>query len=155
MKRRHYIALAIALAGLALCATIFFHPRQLPLNQCSEVYRQYKDNPDVEASFVKKFPLNDSVSVDVTILKVRDTASWENLVIALYHIGDRDEFVPREITFKLIPKHQGEAINKDLPDNDIIAGSLSELAVGVFHLESMEQYNALMDIYFHLLTHKK
>ena len=154
MKKNHKIALAIGIAGLALCAAIYIHPRQLPLSQCSEVYLQYRGNPDVEASYVKNFPLNDSVSVDVTMLKVQDSASWADLIMTLFHIESRDEYVHRDITFKLIPSHRGEAIQEGLAGNDLIAGSLSELAVGVFHLESEEQYNALMDIYFHLLTNK-
>ena len=80
MKKRHYIALAIVLAGVAACAWIILHPRQLPVEECSDVFQRYKDVEGVAASFIKGFPVNDTLRLDVTTLQATDSAGWERLL---------------------------------------------------------------------------
>jgi len=79
MKRRHYLFLAIILVGLAFSAWFLTHPRQLPEEECSDTYRRYKDVEGVAASFIKGFPVNDTLSLDVTTLQATDSAGWERL----------------------------------------------------------------------------
>ena len=76
MKPRHYIALALTLVGVALVVAMLLLPRPLPPDECSDVYRQYKDTPGIKASFIKDYPLNDTTTIDVTSFTALDTASW-------------------------------------------------------------------------------
>lgn len=155
MKKRHYISLAVVVAGLAFCAVLLVHPRQLPLSECSEVYQKYKDVEGVDASFIKDFPANDSVSVDVTLLKAQDSTTWANLVIELCHDGNCEDFLLGEIFFKPIPKEDAEKIPNDELKNDyIIISCLSELTIGIFHLENVQQQKTIIDRYINNLIIK-
>jgi hypothetical protein len=105
MKPRHYIALALTLVGVALVVAMLLLPRPLPPDECSDIYRQYKDTPGIKASFIKDYPLDDTTTIDVTMLQAKDTNVWNNTIIKLFHIENPDEYIPRQITFLLI-KHK-------------------------------------------------
>lgn len=79
MKRRHCILSAIVLAGLLSSVWLLSHPRQLPVGECSEVFQMYRDVEGVDASFIKDFPVNDTLRLDVTTLMARDSAGWQRL----------------------------------------------------------------------------
>lgn len=74
-------------ATIAVCIAIVFGtmsvklwPRTAPLSECSEVYRKYAGRNDIDASFIKDFRINDTLSVDVTLLKAKDSNSWVSLL---------------------------------------------------------------------------
>lgn len=71
--------MVIVLAGLVICASFALFPRQLPLEKCSREYLRYKDVEGIKASFVKDFPVNDTLAVDVTLLQATDSLGWEIL----------------------------------------------------------------------------
>ena len=96
MRKRHYISIAIVFAGLLVSAWILLHPRQLPEEECSDTYRRYKDVEGVAASFIKGFPVNDTLSLDVTTLQATDSAGWERLRKD-FHIAPAPEFFQRKI----------------------------------------------------------
>jgi hypothetical protein len=149
MKPRHYIALALTLVGVALVVAMLLLPRPLPPDECSDVYRQYKDTPGIKASFIKDYPINDTLAVDVTMLQAKDTNVWNNTIIKLFHIENPDEYIPRQITFLLIPKNADrDPEDKTLLDHDLIAGDKKELTIGLFHLENEKQYDAIFETYF-------
>lgn len=149
MKPRHYIALALTLVGVALVVAMLLLPRPLPPDKCSDVYRQYKDTPGIKASFIKDYPIDDTTTIDVTMLQAQDTNVWNNTIIKLFHIENPDEYIPRQITFLLIPKSaDGDPENKTLLDHDLIAGDKKELSIAIFHLETEKQYDAIFDTYF-------
>ena len=75
--------LVVGLLLLVECAALWAYrscSRTLPESQCSEVYRRYAHVPGVEAAFVKGFPINDTVAVDVTLLRATDSAGWAYLM---------------------------------------------------------------------------
>ena len=88
--------MAIVFAGLLVSAWILLHPRQLPEEECSDTYRRYKDVEGVAASFIKGFPVNDTLSLDVTTLQATDSAGWERLKKD-FHIAPAPEFFQRKI----------------------------------------------------------
>lgn len=154
MKRRNYIILVIILVGLAASASFFLFPRQLPIGECSEEYRRYRDVEGIDVSFVKELPINDSVSVDVTLFQARDSAIWADLIVDLYQ-ENRDEYNPVKLKLKMIPKNKQQSVSNEITDNNLIAASLADLTVGIFYIETEQQYNAIMDRYFNNLNKKQ
>ena len=66
----------------------------------------------------------------------------------LFHVENHDEYIPRQITFLLIPKNaDGDPEDKTLLDHDLIAGDKKELSIAIFHLETEKQYDAIFDTY--------
>ena len=80
MKRNwpHYI---IAFC-LALLTVYVLHNsgRIFPSGEVGEVYRRYCNRDDIRVEFFKDFRVNDSITVDVTTLTAKDSASWEALL---------------------------------------------------------------------------
>ena len=151
MKRRHYIALAIVLGGIALCSWIHAHPRQLPYDQCSEVFLRYKDADGVSAAFLKDFRANDTTTVDVTILQANDSTSWEKLKIEfglrtlpaefMKMIEGKNDFI---MTYIAASDYKEQFKKIGIEEMDVIAGNYTRKNIGIFHVRSKEQQHALL-----------
>lgn len=143
----------LAIIGIALA--VRFWPRNVPFDQCSEVYKTYANSPGIKASYIKDFCINDTVSVDVTLLEATDTIGWNTL--------KRDFPSP-----KLDPKTQKkiddgkdliftqlvnennflEPADPDSPKCDLRATSVLNHTICVFHVTSFEERHAV--IYYNL-----
>ena len=77
--KRYVLPLLIVLLPVAIYALWEWTPRTVPPERASELYRQYASNPHVTASFLKDFRVNDTVTVDVTLLEAKDDEGWEEL----------------------------------------------------------------------------
>lgn len=153
MKRRHYIALLIVLAGIALSLTFLLCPRQLPEEECSGIYRQYCHTPGIKAAFIKDYPLDDSTTINVTMLQACDSTTWDKVLMQLHHLNKKSGFRPQKVSFKLIPKRNSgsHAENNRITDNDLVASYFVDLTIGIFHLENEHQYDAIISNYTNLL----
>ena len=80
MKKHRVIAILIILAAVAATVTWRLRPRQLPNEECSAIFLRYKDNDHIKTAFIKDFPINDSITVDVTTLQATDSVGWATLV---------------------------------------------------------------------------
>ena len=109
MKSRHWIAALIGMVAVGGALAWHYWPRTVPLEECSGIYQRYHDNPHVVASFLKDFRVNDTVTVDVTLLEAKDDEGWEEL---------------REMTggFPLM-EHEKEQLKRG---NDIVQTWISE-----------------------------
>lgn len=139
MKRKHCISFLIILSGALLSAWIYLTPRPLPYSQCSDLFLQYKDTPGISASFIKDFPINDSIDVDATILKFQDSTTWADNILQLHNINKEKGFNPQTISFKMINKGT---------ERYLIASNLNDLTIGFFLIETDQQYDAIFDNYF-------
>lgn len=72
--------LTVSLLILVGATAVKLWPRTVPFSQCSEVYQKYAGNPDIDASFIKDFRINDTLAVDVTVLKAKDSSGWETML---------------------------------------------------------------------------
>ena len=124
-------------------------PRLCPTCYASTLYRTYADVPGIDATFLKNFPLNDTLTIDVTILQATDSAGWERLK-ADFSIKDYPpEALPYIDTavasFKYAPKRD-YTLEQDsvILNNDCIAISRSRRNVSVFDLQRKEQLDAIL-----------
>lgn len=79
--KKHKIISVLIIAAVAAAVVIWRQwPRQLSCTQCNELFQHYMDNDHINVSFIKDFPLNDSISVDVTTLDAIDSIGWATLV---------------------------------------------------------------------------
>ena len=82
MRKHNIICLSICLVGLLTSLAIVYFRYTVPYWQCSEVYKRYHKVEGVEAAYVKNFPINDTLTVAVTLLQAADSAGWEYLLQA-------------------------------------------------------------------------
>ena len=156
MKRNRLILATIPLVVLGILALVKLFPRTVPLEECSPLYRQYAGHEDIEATFVKDYPVDDTTLVDVTLLHATTDSAWESLCheFVPYEFADSNDF-----TNKLI--HDTTAINFWAVSEDDcrtkVNPSISEKhnsvfmaakmrAICIFHINKKEQSDILIDI---------
>ena len=152
MRKSWIITILLCLFIIAASIVAVRWPRTVPLSQCSELYRHYADNPDIHASFIKDFRINDTLVVDVTLLKAASDTGWA-LLRKDFNIPDIPEeehsfFYDNDyFSWKIIPKH-----NPSLPpdsirlNNDIAAFSYPRRVVGVFTITTEEQMKTIPEM---------
>ena len=148
MKRRHCISLLIILAGIALSVWLLLHPRPLPYDLCGDIFLRYKDTPGIKAAFLKDYPLNDTTTIDVTMLQAQDSATWVDNLKQLHKIGKEEEFNPQKISFKILPYSESPT---DTCSKIIVVGYSVDLTIGVFYMKNKQQFDAIFDKYFDYL----
>lgn len=76
MNKRRVISVAVCLVVAALVLVVKYHPRTVLVEECSQIYRDYADNPHIAVAFIKDFPVNDTLAVDVTTLQATTDSAW-------------------------------------------------------------------------------
>ena len=148
MNRRWTITLLLL---PVVVLSVLFLTRNLhtvPPDKCSDVYRQYKDTPGIKASFIKDYPINDTTTIDVTMLQAQDSATWVDNLKQLHKIGKEEEFNPQKISFKILPYSESPT---DTCTKIMVVGYSVDLTIGVFYMKNKQQFDAIFDKYFDYL----
>jgi len=146
MKSRHWIAVLIGMVAVGGALAWHYWPRTVPLEECSGIYQHYHDNPHVVATFLKDFRVNDTVTVDVTLLEAKDDEGWEEMmekfgIIDLSDIPDEVRHLFAEKTKAIGFSHyeeddEGEIVN-------IVVYSRIEKSVYLFHTKKDAEIKAI------------
>ena len=161
MKKKYYIPVVIALLGAAVCVGVYLTPHQLPLSQCSELYRQYSGDSHIRASFIKDFHVNDSLTLDVTVLEAIDSAGWDTLTCRYFYVPifgyDLPDYERKDMeTARLAPRVDISLPTDTVFENNVLLILSNEgKALYVFHTETREQMIAIMTMRFKALKIKK
>ena len=165
MRKRNILLLTIlvVIAVVGGMLAVRYLPGIVPESQCSEVYRRYAHVPGVEAAFVKGFPINDTLGVDVTLLRATDSAGWVYLIDAFGLPTEVLETVKESSEFNIwvwrSPKNEPEkriilsSQNKD-SILEIVVISFAEHQIGIFHSGSKEEEDAIMNYNLDRTTNK-
>ena len=161
----------LLLCGLAVGAAFALKQcrRTLPESQCSEVYRRYAHVPGVEAAFVKGFPINDTVAVDVTLLHATDSAGWAFLVDTFHISKDRikrAKVMPDYRVFewqvvrgqpetKAVLKGINRIPNLTKDDVELCICDFQEKEISIFHAQNAKEIDAIRNYNFDKMTNKK
>jgi len=152
MKRRWIITLL--LLPVVVLAVLFLtrNLHTVPPDECSDIYRQYKDTPGIKASFIKDYPLDDTTTIDVTMLQAQDSIIWKKLYVQILKLNKPDIHNSAKVAFRIIPKeNQTSQTDNELLNKNLAAFSKDDLTIAFFHLETMQQYLKIIDLYFTLL----
>ena len=136
----------LALLALALGVITLIHRwhRVFPSSEVSEVYAHYENVEGIDASFVKKYRINDSVFVDVTMLQATDSAGWK-MIKEEFNIFDADDLPPEEreifntyfnqsiVLKKVVPGKYNQQSDTNVNNNDVIAYERAKKRVCIFH----------------------
>ena len=155
------VGVALVMVVVLLAMVRFRHSGEVvPLSQCSPVYRHYAQVSGIEASFVKDFPLNDTVSIDVTLLHATTDPAWQRLkhdfgldsLDPVFVDGLNEEnffswFAPKSDYSKPI-----DAVERT--NNDCISCSLSDNMICVFHINNIFQYKCIQYWQFKAMVNK-
>lgn len=150
MKKQWIITVLVCLLIVGGGAGVLLWPRTVPLGQCSEVYKTYANNPGIKASFIKDFLINDSVTVDVTLLEAVDSNGWNTLVTDM-NLGIEDSSTRSDIangmdliTVKQVEKGvYSKPIATSSGNVDIVATSHLRKEVSIFHSKDRKEKHAI------------
>ena len=161
MKKHHYITLAIVLVGLAVSASFFLFPRQLSPEECSAEFLRYKDVDGIDASFVKDFPVDDTLAVDVTTLQATDSVGWETLKKDFQIVDFSAETIERmkashnTVALRMTSKNAlgAPCDTSNLDNNNILAIDYQQHSVGYFYTKNKEENFQILH-YHYILSEK-
>ena len=143
----------LCLLLVAGAAVLVLTPRTVPFDECSPLYRQYAGHEDIEATFVKDYPVDDTTLVDVTLLQATTDSAWEKLCIAFtpYEFSDSIDYINKlvhdtsSVTFWTVSKddHRVKVIPATANDFDFIALTAKVKSIGIFHINNKSQYEVI------------
>ena len=120
----------------------------------SEVYKRYCEVEGVRASYVKDYPVNDTLTIGVTLLEATDSAGWEYLkqafaistemVRAAEKIPSFDVWIRQ--TLKDHPEiryDENDDSSSDTKEVEIVAISNSKQEICVLHTQNEQERDAV------------
>ncbi len=165
MKPRHIkifwrIVFALSLLTALAASLPFLWPRLFPSLYATDAYRTYADRPGIDATCLHNFPLDDTLTIDVTILQATDSLGWETLKKD-FNVKD---FPPEvlsmtdstSVSFKYAPKGD-YSLPQDtvLLNNDVIVFSRHKHEILVFDIQNETQIDKLLSYRINNLKTKK
>ena len=150
--------LAVLLLASAV-ATVRLAPRLFPSQYVSDIYRAYADQPGIEATFLHNFPVNDTLSLDVTTLKAVTDSAWGKIMrdfnITPYPPEILKLIDSNSIQIRFVLKGTLSTPQDSIPtNNDIQAFSQFKKYISIFNVETDAQIDAIFRQKTHETTSK-
>ena len=149
MKKRPILCTALVLAALVAFLAVRYLPGVVRESQCGEVYHRYAHVSGVEASYVKDYPISDTLAVDVTILRAPDSAGWQYLIEAFHIAPEVLEMPPFLFVCQSLKGHPEERYAFSVPDNldtlpiENVTVDTRHCEICIFHSRNRQQFNAI------------
>lgn len=140
-------AVLAALTAVAVAAAVL-----VPRMGVSDLYRRYEGNPHLDVTYLRNFPVNDTLSVDVTLLQARDDEGWDTLR-ADFRIPELPDHIQKRIAegkdltgVCLVPKSDPTLPmdTVDITRNNVLGVSPLKRTISIFTTDTKEQQLAVM-----------
>ena len=151
MKRKDTIINILIFVVIVGGALVYRYMQSVvPYWQCSEVYKRYHKVEGVRATYIKNYPLNDTLTVGVTLLEATTDSGWAVL---------QEDFgvpvIPKEfeelfygdsnrVSVKGYHKCVPICSNGDTLADDLIAISLFKHTIAYFEVQDNGQLKAIL-----------
>lgn len=150
-KRKHIAICVVACTAVVLVTAICrLWPRPVPLEECSEVYRQYCQMEGVRATYLKDYPVNDTLTVGVTLLEATTDSAWvvlqEDFKLPVIPKEYEELFVgdSNRVSVKSVPKSVPLCSDGDTVKTDLIVISRYRHTICHFEIFSDDQEDAIL-----------
>ncbi len=142
----------LCLLLVAGAAVLVLTPRTVPFDECSPLYRQYAGHEDIEATFVKDYPVDDTTLVDVTLLHATTDSAWVELcqkTLPYNYPDSLKENVMHGKTVSQVVTSKNDirkiVIPTDTTQCDLVFLSAKTKYLLVFHPENKAQVSTICD----------
>ena len=146
MKR--WILTLLMVAAVVAAVAVVFCRHILPRWQVSDLYRRYEHVDGIAASYIHNYPVNDTLTLDVTLLEATTDSAWNGLVKEFNLSGQFNAELPSDtnaVSFWFAPRnHYNLPMDSTLLNNDIVVASQYRKTMAVFHITSEDQVNAIV-----------
>lgn len=144
---RGTVLLCLLLLGAA--AVVVFWPRP----SGAALSRHYNHLPGIKATYFKDYPLNDTLSLNVTLLEALDSIGWSTLCND-FNIAEPDTTLQQLIDSGLDPIFTRrvdvddctQTVDSTNPNSQLLAFSYKSQSVTLFHTTNNEVIHA---VYYH------
>ena len=160
MKKGWPIRVLIFVAIVGGTLAIKYLPSIVPYWQCSEVYKRYAHTKGIRATYIKNFPLNDTLTVGVTLLEATTDSGWARLQEGFGIIPYPPEVLAiidtNAVETWFAPKDDlSKPMDSILTNNDIIAVHRNGRKVAIFEIVTEQQINSIFNYNVEHLKNKK
>ena len=146
---------------------VWYLPPAIAYWRSSEVYKRYHKVDGVEATYIKDFRVNDTLTIAVTLLQATDSAGWESLLQA-FNIPEDVRLVFSQLNLNIFdwqsPRDHPE-IRANLNDNKLDTGltnndieiclmEFKERRIGIFHTQNENEVYAVTNYNFNNMINK-
>ena len=150
MKRMWPIKVLIFVVIVGGALAIRYGASVVPYWQCSEVYKRYHKVEGVQATYIKNYPVNDTLTVGVTLLEATTDSGWAVLqrdfsitpippeVINLIDSNSVDLWLASKRDYS---RHKDSILS----NNYLIAASRFKHKIAIFDIWSEEQLDAIFE----------
>ena len=152
------VLIFVAIVGGTLA--IKYLPSIVPYWKCSEVYKRYAHTKGIRATYIKNFPLNDTLTVGVTLLEATTDSGWARLQEGFGIIPYPPEVLAiidtNAVETWFAPKDDlSKPMDSILTNNDIIAVHRNGRKVAIFEIITEQQINSIFNYNVEHLKNKK
>jgi len=119
----------------------------------SDAYLRYAPNPNLNVAFVEGFRLDDSTTVDVTVITAKDSTTWAWLIeefnISSMHnlaLSKQWYHEPKTIGTKMVQKNDpSQHVTKLIHGEfDFETISFFYKRISIYHIINQQQYNSVL-----------
>lgn len=137
----------LCLLILGSAAAVILWPRS---NDAS-LSRHYNHIPGIKATYFKDYPINDTLSINVTLLEALDSTAWSTLRND-FNIAELDPPLQQLIDCGLDPiftrlvdkDDYTQFVDSTCPNSQLLAFSYTSQAVTLFHVTNKEEIHAVL-----------
>ena len=108
-----------------------------PQQQVSDLYRHYEHADGIAASYIHNYPVNDTLSLDVTLLEATSDCGWQTLCsdFAISKVVEEMLQIKHEAVFcRQVNRHDyTQVVLGDSPDAELLTISCATKTLAIFH----------------------
>ena len=118
-----------------------------PQQQVSDLYRRYEHADGIAASYIHNYPVNDTLSLDVTLLEATTDSAWQVLCadFAISRVVEEMVQINPDLVFcRQVSRHDyTRVICGDHPDAELLTISCASKTLAIFHTHTPTEIRAV------------
>lgn len=152
---RHHLSFLSSWRGTALlCLLILGSAAAVilwPRSDDAALSRHYNHIPGIKATYFKDYPINDTLSINVTLLQALDSAGWRTLRND-FNIAELDPALQQLIdsgldplfTLRVNKDDYTQSVDSTCPNSQLLAFSYKSQTVTLFHVTNKDELHAVI-----------
>ena len=137
--------LCLLILGSAAAVILWPRPSDASLS------RHYNHIPGIKATYFKDYPINDTLSINVTLLEALDSAGWRTLRND-FNIAELDPALQQLIdsgldplfTLRVNKDDYTQSVDSTCPNSQLLAFSYKSQTVTLFHVTNKDELHAVI-----------
>lgn len=137
----------LCLLILGSAAAVILWPR----SDDASLSRHYNHIPSIKATYFKDYPINDTLTLNVTLLQALDSAGWRTLRND-FNIAELDPALQQLIdsgldplfTLRVNKDDYTQSVDSTCPNSQLLAFSYKSQTVTLFHVTNKDELHAVI-----------